>query len=512
MHLGLFRGFLIGVFFVLLASAKDEACLRKCLQLAHVTSFFQGQQKFSNLSSPFNIRLPFTPAAIITAECTNQVAEAVKCASGCGGFKVQARSGGHSYASHSLGGQNGSIIIDLAFLNQVEIKQDASADVGGGVRLGNLDRALFDDGKRAISHGTCAGIGFGGHSLHGGYGFESRLWGLSLDHIKSFEIVLANGTVVNASSKMNNDLFWAVRGAGESFGVVTKFNIRTQAAPESLVYWSFNLSDVTRDTPMAVAALQHIQDFALNTTLQDRRLSWGWFLNQTRLLVRGKFHGPLDEFNQRIAPEILRGLPDLSDEFQTVREVNWLQSQALHNHGTDEISKLAQPDKPGQYLLQRNFYAKSLTIAEPLTREALTAYVTYAKERRTKVKESFSWYSLVNLYGGPDSQINIYNGSWSSYGIRNTLWVFQSFGRVKLNDSFDNFLSEFIQGIDDAITEKMPDTRFGGYANYIDPGLSATEAHRLYYGSSYNRLLSIKKAVDPKNIFSNPLAIGVEGY
>ncbi|RCI08055.1 hypothetical protein L249_7869 [Ophiocordyceps polyrhachis-furcata BCC 54312] len=501
---------LIGALFVASALTTDEACLKKCLQLAQVPSYFKDQEQFSSLSRPFNARLPFTPAAVVTAESTGHVSEAVKCASSCGGFKVQARSGGHSYASHSLGGQGGSVIIDLASLNQVKVNSDTSAAVGGGVRLGNLDKALFDQGKRAISHGTCAGVGFGGHSLHGGYGFESRLWGLSLDHIHSLEMVLANGTVLNASSTMTDDLFWAVRGAGESFGIVTRFNIRTQAAPKSLVYWSFNLSDATKDISTAVASLYHLQNFALNNTIQDRRLSWGWFLNQTRLLFRGKFHGPLDEFNQRIAPEILRGLPDLAESFRTVREVNWLQSQALFNHGTDEISKLYQPDKPGQYSPQNNFYAKSLTVPDPLTKEALTAYVTYAKEKGTKVKKSSSWYSTGNLYGGPDSQIDIYNSLWSSYGSRGSLWVFQNFGSVKLEEPFDSSLPEFVQGINDAITENMPHARFGAYANYIDPALSAREAHYLYYGPNYNRLLSIKKAVDPEDIFSHPLAIGVD--
>ncbi|RDA88387.1 hypothetical protein CP532_5535 [Ophiocordyceps camponoti-leonardi (nom. inval.)] len=498
---------LISTLFVASASATNEACLEKCLQSAKVPSYFKDQQQFHSLSRPFNVRLPFTPVVVVTAESTSHVSEAVECASSCGSFKVQARSGGHSYASHSLGGQDGSVVIDLAFLNQVKVNGDTSADVGGGVRLGNLDKALFDQGRRAISHGTCAGVGFGGHSLHGGYGFESRLWGLSLDHIQSLEMVLANGTVLNASSTINEDLFWAVRGAGESFGVVTKFNIRTQPAPDSLVYWSFNLSDLTANVSTAVAALNHMQTFALNNTIQDRRLSWGWFLNQTSLLVRGKFHGALDEFNKRISPEILRGLPDVAESSRTVREVNWLQSQALYNHGTDDISRLVQANKPGGYLPRKNFYAKSLTVSDPLTEEAFSAYVSYAREKGAQVEKSSSWYSIGNLYGGPDSQIDIHNKSWSSYGSRGSLWVLQNFGSVKLEEPFDNCLPGLVQGINDAITKKMPHSRFGAYANYIDPALSAKEAHYLYYGSQYNRLSNIKKEVDPEDIFYHPLAI-----
>ncbi|KAF4595443.1 glucooligosaccharide oxidase [Ophiocordyceps camponoti-floridani] len=506
---GLFR---IGILLIPLALAADNDCLQKCLQSAGIPSFFQDQAQFANLSSPYNVRLPFTPAAVVTAEKAEDVSEAVKCASSCGGFKVQARSGGNSYASHSLGGQNGSIVIDLSSMNQVTVNKDTSAEIGGGVRLGNLDKALFDQGKRAMSHGTCANVGFGGHSLHGGYGYESRLWGLSLDHIQSLEVVLANGTVAEASPTKNEDLFWAVRGAGESFGVVTKFNIRTEAAPDSLVYWTFNLSDILKDISTSVAALEHVQDFALNKTVQDRRLTWGWYLDDKTFLLRGKFHGPMDEFNQRIAPEMLRGLPDPTGDARDVREVGWLQSQALYNHGSDNISELVQPSQPGEYSEHENFYAMSLTSPDPLTKEAITAYLKYAVNQGAKVKSPSSWYSIVNLYGGPDSQIDVYNSSWSAYGNRDSLWVFQNHATVDLGEPFDNSLPDFISGLNKAVTKSMPMTSFGAYTNYIDPGLSAKDAHRLYYGELYPRLLDVKKRVDPDQTFSNPLAIGVGDF
>ncbi|PFH63398.1 hypothetical protein XA68_12362 [Ophiocordyceps unilateralis] len=505
MLLSLSRGGILGVLLVGRVLATDKACLQECLQSTGVPSFFKDQAEFANLSSPYNVRLPFTPAAVVTAASADHVSEAVKCA-------VQARSGGNSYASHSLGGQNGSLIIDLASMNQVKVNEDMSAEVGGGVRLGNLDRALFDQGKRAMSHGTCANVGFGGHSLHGGYGYDSRLWGLSLDHIQSVQVVLANGTISDASPTQNEDLFWAVRGAGESMGVVTKFKIRTQPAPESLVYWIFNFSDIVKDIPTTVAALEHIQNFALNKTVQDRRSSWGWYLGRQRFKLRGKFHGPLDEFNQRIAPEILRGFPNLAEDSRYVRQVNWLQSQALYHHGSDDISQLSQPHEPGEYSTQENFYAKSLTVAGPLTKDAITAYVTFAATEGAKVKESSIWYSIGNLYGGPDSQIDIYDSSWSSYGNRQSMWVFQNHGTVDLEEPFDTSLPDYLQGLNDATTRYVPPTQFGAYANYIDPGLSARDAHNLYYGDLYPRLLRIKKSIDPNKTFSNPLAIGVGDF
>lgn len=122
--------------------------------------------------------------------------------------QVQARSGGHSYASFSTGGQDGTLVIDLASLNGVSVFRDGSASIDGGVRLGNLDEALFNQGRRAMSHGTCSNIGIGGHITHGGYGYDSRLWGLALDHITALECVLADGSIKYVSPNNEEDLYW----------------------------------------------------------------------------------------------------------------------------------------------------------------------------------------------------------------------------------------------------------------------------------------------------------------
>jgi len=97
------------------------------------------------------------------------------------GLKIQAKSGGHSYASFSSGGKNGSLIIDLRAFNEIELHDETGiATVGTGVRLGNLALGLFERGKRAVPHGVCPGVGIGGHFTHGGYGYPARLWGCML--------------------------------------------------------------------------------------------------------------------------------------------------------------------------------------------------------------------------------------------------------------------------------------------------------------------------------------------
>ncbi|KAK1773163.1 hypothetical protein QBC45DRAFT_102386 [Copromyces sp. CBS 386.78] len=91
------------------------------------------------------------------------------------------------------------------------------ADVQAGARLEHVATELYKQGKRAFSHGTCPGVGVGGHSLHGGFGFSSHTYGLAVDWIAAATVVLANSTVVTASPTENPDLFWALRGAGSNF-------------------------------------------------------------------------------------------------------------------------------------------------------------------------------------------------------------------------------------------------------------------------------------------------------
>ena len=79
---------------------------------------------------------------------------------------------------------------------------------------------------------TSSSVGVGGLTLHGGYGLSSRLHGLTLDNLLSANVVLANSSVVTASSTSSPDLFWALRGAGAAFGIVTEFKFKTYTAPE----------------------------------------------------------------------------------------------------------------------------------------------------------------------------------------------------------------------------------------------------------------------------------------
>ena len=138
-------------------SLEKRAALGDCLNSTQVPVFASGTANYTQAVKPFNLRLPFKPQAIAVPQTVKQVQDAVTC-----GVKnnvvVTARSGGHSYGAHGLGGEDGHLIIDLRRFNTVTADAKAhTAVVGAGGRLGNIALALYDQGKQAMSHGTCPG-------------------------------------------------------------------------------------------------------------------------------------------------------------------------------------------------------------------------------------------------------------------------------------------------------------------------------------------------------------------
>lgn len=384
------------------------------------------------------------------------------------------------------------------------------AKIGAGQRLGNIAIGLYNQGKRALPHGTCTGVGIGGHALHGGYGYDSREWGLTLDHIVALDVVLANGTQVHATASSYPDVFYAMRGAGESFGIATSIYLQTEEAPQNVLYFISTLtpdgtgSADSKTADALASGFEELQKFSLTSSLLTSNISFGTFIDQTgtgSFILRGWcMDCSASAFNATIFPAMTVGFPDASN---TIQDLGWI----------DALTAIGDPDPLNQplgsgYQKHDTFYANSLVTREavPLSNAALTAYFSEV----LKYQGRGPFFSIVNLYGGPGSAINIPAADSSAYSDRDSLWVFQNYGNTATGQPpYDPATTKIVDALRDAVEKAQPDGKFTAYLNYIDPDLTPQDAAREYYGAAtYDKLLKLKMELDPQFVFWNPQAVG----
>src|SRR3954454_10062236 len=192
-------------------------------------SGFEGQligphdAEFDEAKRVYNAMIDRTPALIARPARAEDVARAVSFARDHG-LLLAIRGGGHN--GGGLGTCDEGVVIDLGLLNEVRVDPQArTVRVGGGCTWGEVDRATGEHGL-ATPSGIISTTGVGGLTLGGGLGHLTRKFGLAIDNLLEAELVLASGERVRASADEHPDLFWAIRGGGGNFGVVTSFVFR----------------------------------------------------------------------------------------------------------------------------------------------------------------------------------------------------------------------------------------------------------------------------------------------
>jgi FAD/FMN-containing dehydrogenase len=164
------------------------------------------------------------PAAIVRPVDAAGVARVVSLARETG-LELAVRGGGHSYAGH--GASEGGILLDLTGLDALEVDPGSRVvRAAGGLTSGEVTGAAARHGL-AVGFGDTATVGIGGLTLGGGMGFLVRKHGLTIDHLLGAEVVTADGRVLEVDGRRHPDLFWAIRGGGGNFGVVTRFDYRS---------------------------------------------------------------------------------------------------------------------------------------------------------------------------------------------------------------------------------------------------------------------------------------------
>ncbi len=182
-----------------------------------------GDSGYEDARSIWNGMVARTPGLIARCADVSDVQSAVGAASETG-ILTAIRCGGHSLAGFST--CDGGLVIDLSRMRQVAVDPEARrARIAGGCLLASIDSATQKAGL-VFPSGVVSHTGASGLILGGGTGWLTRRFGLSCDNVEGFTLVTADSSVVRANSKENPDLFWALRGGGGNFGVVTEFELK----------------------------------------------------------------------------------------------------------------------------------------------------------------------------------------------------------------------------------------------------------------------------------------------
>ncbi|KAJ5788266.1 FAD linked oxidase N-terminal [Penicillium paradoxum] len=448
---------------------------------------FRGDLLYEFRALPsYNLAIPVIPEVITYPKNTTQVAEIVRCAVE-EKYRVQAYSGGHSYGNYGLGGTDGHVVIDLKNFQQFSMDPDTHiATVGAGTNLGDLQNRLLHAGGRAMAHGSCPQVGVGGHFTIGGLGLMSRQWGTSLDHVVEAEVVLANSSVVTASDTQNQDIFWAIKGAAASFGIVTQFKVRTHEVPKAAIQYTYTFSQ--GDILDKVKLFQAWQSLVAKPNI-TRNFSTELTIFQDGIVIMGSFLGTREEF-QEFQHE--NGLP-IESMGNVAYITNWLALVA--NSAENYLISLAGG-------LLTSFYSKSLsfTADQMFTERDLVTFFTYLD---TAPKGTQTWWVIFDMEGGAINDVPM---NATSFVHRDAVMWMQSYSVVGFEPP--GFIARrFLNRLHQVVLENRPAGPMRAYPGYVDPYLK--NGQMAYWGSNLERLQSIKTLVDPRDIFHNPQSVPV---
>lgn len=326
------------------------------------------------------------------------------------------------------------------------------------------------------------------------------MWGTTLDNIVEMQVVLADGSVVTTSASHSPDLFWAFRGAGSSYGIVTYFKFATRPAPTVATYYQYNYKSPSIDTKTkTILAMQKF-----GATMAPKELALRLIYENGTFQVYGVYWGPKSEWEKAITP-LLTLLPtDGRVASVPGQEMEWLPTLFKLSNG-------AQLEQPLDYDKHDTFFAKSIVTpaaeSDHLDEATIHNFVTYLATdgQQALVK----WGVLYDLYGGTGSMISAPPSSATAYAHRDSLFTIQIYSASPRSvPPYPQGGYAFVNGIADSITEYQNKTVFKAYTNYIDPTLTKEQAWDLYYGQGHMvKLNQVKDTVDPTRLFWNPQAI-----
>jgi FAD/FMN-containing dehydrogenase len=412
------------------------------------------------------------PALVIQPTSADDVAAAVGFARDHG-LLLSIKGGGHNIAGTSIA--EGGLTLDMSRMREITVDPDARlAHVGPGCLLQEVDRATQEHGLATVL-GFISEVGVAGLTLGGGLGYLARRFGWTVDNLEEVEIVTADGETRTASRETNADLFWALRGGGGNFGVVTRFTFRLhEVGPMvygGLVAWPFERADeilrayrtITAEAPRELAVWMLLLQ-APPAPFVPEEWHGRWICGMVVC-----YSGDLDETDEPLAP--IRALRD--------PVVDLLQEQPY----VEVQSYLDETEPKGLHYYWKTEYAAELSD------DLLSTMREVAAECPIPGAE----LGFLHLGGA----LNEHDADDGAVGNRDARFAYAANGMWEPNDPAADTFRHWIR---DAWERLRPFSTGGNYINFqtADEG---EERIRATYGANFDRLVQIKKAHDPDNLF-----------
>jgi len=441
----------------LVSQGSDAALVRRVVRGEVVAP---GDVAYDQARKVWNGMIDRRPAAIVYCAGADDVVAVVNFARPRS-LPVAVRAGGHNIGGASV--CDGGLVIDLSRMKQIEIdpiKRTARAQAG--LNLGEFDAATQAHGL-ATTMGVNADTGIAGLTLGGGFGKLGRKFGLSCDNLVSAEIVTADGRLLQASAAEHPDLFWAVRGGGGNFGVVTRFEYQLFPIGPILLAGS-----VVYSYDHAREAMRFYQDFARNA---PDELSLDAALaskpsGERVFSISACYVGPIEEGERVVKPLRAHGAP--------------IEDQIAHRPYV-EIQSAGDANFPrGRRYFWKAQFLRELTDAAIDT--LLAAYATAPSQ---------SLFVLQHV-GGAIARIPV---NATPYANRDALY--DCFPISIWDDPAED--ATRIRWARELWETMRPFSTGGVYANNL--GEEGVERIEAAYGENYSRLLALKNKYDPTNFF-----------
>lgn len=428
------------------------------------------EEGYQDARRVFNAMIDRRPAFVVRCADTADVVAAVAFARE-NELDLAVRGGGHSVPG--FGTADDAVVIDLSGMGGVQVDPEHStARAGGGTTWGAFNDATHAHGL-ATTGGVVSTTGVGGLTLGGGIGYLARGKGLSCDNLLSAEVVTADGQVVTASEEENEDLFWALRGGGGNFGVVTAFEFRLH--PVADIYGG----PMFFDRADAGAVLRAYREF-----IRDAPEEFGGFPawqiapplpfipeerhGETMLAFVACWAGPTKDGERALKP--------LRDAAPVVAEHVGAMPYPALNSAFDGL----YPPGALQHYWKANF-------VQELTDEAIDAHL----EHGPKVPVVNSTVHIYPINGAchrvaPDATAFAYRDATFATVIAG-MWP----------DAADNEAN--IKWVRDYYEAVAPLSEEGGYVNFMSG--DDQDRIRANYKGNYDRLTEVKRRYDPDNAF-----------